>query len=325
MTYSCHICGNSENNRIHKTREMMFGMHDTFDYLECGMCGTVQIIEIPDLNRYYPQNYYSFDSTNQIEFTKKFKRRLAARFAANYFIYKKNFIGKYLAEKKDWIKAHFPASLRDFPLGINFKSRILDFGCGTGKLLQILYHFGFRNLTGVDAFIKEDIFYPNGIKIYKRSLSELEPYFDLIMFHHSFEHLPNPLETLRETYRLLPEGKFCLIRIPIVNFAWKKYGVNWVQLDPPRHLFLFTEKSFNFVAEKAGFMIEKVIYDSEAFQFWGSEQYLRDISLNGERAYKGIIEESIFTTEQMSDWENQAQDLNTQNRGDQACFYLRKP
>jgi SAM-dependent methyltransferase len=324
MSFACRICENRLDNRIHRAHEMMFGMRDEFEYLECAACGTLQIIEIPDLSRFYPAEYYSFDVAQELGLSNKLKSRLAARLAANYFNNRRNYIGKHLAEKKPWIKIHFPAYLRQFKLGINLRSRILDFGCGTGRLLHTLRYFGFRNLTGADAFIEKDIFYPNGVKIYKRRLEELEPFFDFVMLHHSFEHLPNPLETLRETHRLLRKNKFCLIRIPVVNYAWEKYGVNWVQLDPPRHLFLFTEKSLGLLAEKAGFTIEKIIYDSESFQFWGSEQYLQGVPLNDMRSYKGDISKSIFTAEQIADWEKQAEELNAKNRGDQACFYLRK-
>jgi SAM-dependent methyltransferase len=323
MAFSCRICENTENNRIHEAREMMFGLRDRFDYVECGECGTIQIKEIPELAPYYPKNYFSLESGAQIEFAKKLKRRLAARFAGDYFVNKRNFIGKYIAEKKSWIKGQFPAALRDFPLGINFQSKILDFGCGTGKPLQVLYQFGFRNLTGADAFIDADIFYPNGVKIYKKRLDELEPFYDLITLNHSFEHLPNPLESLREIGRLLAKDKFALIRIPVAGFAWEKYGTNWVQLDAPRHLYLYTEKSFRFLAGKAGFTVEKVIYDSTAFQFWGSEQYQRDIPLSDERTFKDDISKSIFTQEEMDAWESEAEKLNAQNKGDQACFYLR--
>ncbi len=324
MAFPCRICENKQDNRIHRAREMMFGMRDEFEYLGCAVCGTLQIVEVPDLSRFYPADYYSFDAAQDLGLPNNFRNRLAVRLSADYFNNGRNFIGRYYVEKEAWIKSHFPAYLRQFKLGINLRSRILDFGCGTGRLLHVLRYFGFRNLTGADAFIETDIFYPNGVKIYKRRLEKLEPFFDLIMLHHSFEHLPNPLETLQEIHRLLRKDKFCLIRIPVVNFAWEKYGVNWVQLDPPRHLFLFTEKSLRLLAEKAGFTVEKIIYDSESFQFWGSEQYLRDIPLTDARSFKGDTSESIFTAEQIADWEKQAEDLNAQNRGDQACFYLRK-
>ena len=323
MAFSCRICENSENNRNHKAREMMFGMRDEFDYVECGVCGTLQIAEIPDLAKYYPQDYFSLGEATDIEFSKKFKRRLTARFAGRYFVYKKNIIGKILVGKKPWLEIDFPSALRESLLGIDFHSRILDFGCGTGRPLHVLYHFGFRNLTGADAFIESDIFYENGVKVYKKSLQEIEPEFDLVLLNHSFEHLPNPLESLIEIRRLLAKDKFALIRLPIANFAWEKYGTNWVQLDAPRHLFLYTEKSFRILAEKAGLKVEKVVYDSTAFQFWGSEQYLQNIPLKDARTFKDDVSKSIFTPAEMDEWKKQSEELNAQNKGDQASFYLR--
>ena len=58
----CTICGNGANNKVHVAQEMMFGFRDKFEYLECGQCGCVQIINIPtNIAKYYPDNYYSFD------------------------------------------------------------------------------------------------------------------------------------------------------------------------------------------------------------------------------------------------------------------------
>jgi hypothetical protein len=40
---------------------MMIGLGEAFDYLECPVCGSLQIAEIPaDLSRYYPADYYSY-------------------------------------------------------------------------------------------------------------------------------------------------------------------------------------------------------------------------------------------------------------------------
>ena len=324
MSLICKICANAKDNRIYQMREMMFGTREIFDYFECRKCGTIQIYEFPEFGKYYPKDYYSFGSDDEIYIGKHFRRRMAARFAGKYYLDGKNFIGKYLSEKKEWLRFNFPESLKEKILGINFNSRILDFGCGNGKLLQNLHYFGFRNLTGADAFIENDIFYPTGVKIYKRPLTEIEPFFDLVMLHHSFEHLPDPLETLRETHRILAKDRFCLLRIPVVNYAWEKYGVNWVQLDPPRHLFLYTEKSLRLLAEKAGFTVEKIIYDSEEFQFWASEYYAKDIAMNAPDWFKLNFDESLFTEKQFNEWKKEAKQLNAEKRGDQACFYLKK-
>lgn len=301
----------------------MFGTREEFGYVECGKCGTLQISELPDLSKHYPAEYYSLDSADAVEMSKGIKRRIAARLIGRYLLKRKGRLGRYLAYKRPWIRSQFPASLRVRSLNLKFKSRILDFGCGAGQLLQTLHYFGFRDLTGADAFIKSDLSYSTGVKVYKKKLSELEPAFDLIMLHHSFEHFPDPHEALAEVKRLLSPDGACLIRIPLAAEAWRKYGTDWVQLDPPRHLFLFTENSFRQTAESARFNVEKVVYDSEAFQFWGSEQYRRGIPMNDPRAFKGDYSTSIFTRDQIEAWERRARELNLSGLGDQACFYLR--
>lgn len=325
MTDACRICANRENNLIHHTREMMFGTREEFDYLECGACGTLQICEIPDMNRYYPNDYYSLNAEENRGAENASKLRLAARYAENFLLNRKNRLSRLIVRKQWRFRTFFPDYLKESLLELEYDSKILDFGCGAGQLLQALYYYGFRNLTGADAFIESDILYPNGVCVYKRRLSEIDPFFDLVMLHHSFEHLPDPLESLREIYRLLPPGKFCLIRIPVKAFAWEKYGVNWVQLDPPRHLFLYTERSFRFLAEKAGFEVAKVIYDSDVFQFYGSEQYVRNIALNEKTDADGNNFAETINPAQIRAWEREADALNSEERGDQACFYLRKP
>ncbi len=324
MSEICRICENATDNLLHTAREMMFGTRDEFEYLECGSCGTVQIVEIPDLSRYYPNDYYSLSDENSVGLSSSYKSRLAARVAGKYLATGHGSIGRYLSKKKDWIVDNFPKFLREPILALTFESKILDFGCGNGKLLLTLDYFGFKDLTGVDAFIGQDIVYPNGIKIYKRPLAQIATNFDLVMLHHSFEHLPDPVASLSQIHRILNPNKYCLIRIPLINYAWERYGVDWVQLDPPRHLFLYTEKSFRQLAESNGFAVEKVVYDSEIFQFFASEQYARDIAMNDQKAYRGVVEESIFTAEQLEQWQRETDELNASGKGDQACFYLRK-
>lgn len=324
MPPACGICGNAADNRLHRTREMMLGTRDEFDYVECRQCGTLQIVEIPDLSLYYPANYYSFVPATDRDLRISFRRRFAAGRIGVHYLGERSLTGKYLVRTRPWIAELFPKFLKEFPGSLNFDTRILDFGCGNGQLLRILSGFGFRSLTGTDVFIESDISYQDGVRIYKTALKDLKPAFDLIMLNHSFEHLPDPLESLRQTRRLLADTGTALIRMPIVNFAWEKYGVNWVQLDPPRHLFLYTEKSFRRVVSDAGFEVSKMVYDSEAFQFFGSEQYIMDIPMNDPRSFRGVSETSIFSQQEIDEWTRQAEKLNAEMRGDQACFYLRK-
>lgn len=323
MSFECRGCGNASGNAEHTAREMMFGTRDEFVYVECAKCGTLQIKEIPELAKYYPENYLSFNSETPVGRTAI--HRFSARVIGQHFVAGRGFAGKLLSRMRPGFAGNFPAALRDPELGLTFDSRMLDFGCGKGQLLQTLHYFGFRDLTGADAFIEGDIELPTAVRILKRPLSELEPAFDLIIMSHSFEHLPDPKAALRDAFRLLRPGGHLLITMPVINFAWEKYGTDWVQLDAPRHLYLFTERAFVDLAEDGGFSVASVRYESTAFQFWGSEMYRQDIQLIPEGAPGVIHPPDIFTDTQMTRWEREAARMNAEGRGDTATFILKRP
>jgi SAM-dependent methyltransferase len=203
------------------------------------------------------------------------------------------------------------------------KSSILDVGCGAGLLLHRLKNAGFENVMGADPYIKNDIKYKNGLVIHKKELSKIEECWDLIMFHHSLEHISDQQSTLNAVSVKLNKGGTCLIRIPTVSsYAWQHYRVNWVQLDAPRHLYLHSEESISIAAEKAGLKINNSYRDSTDFQFWGSEQYIKDIPLESQNSYSKSPEGSIFSKEDIASFKKRGWELNDSNMGDQAVFYL---
>lgn len=294
--YKCKVCGNSENNKPFVAREMMFGLKEEFDYFECSHCGCLQIVEVPsNLAKYYPEEYYA--STEK------------------------------LPELPAPIKLGEPVQHWLELAGLDLDAEVLDVGSGRGHMLLELNKVGYSNLTGVDPFIEKDLNPQPGVKVLNRTLEEVEGTYDFIMLHHSFEHMPDPIRTLKELYRLLKPNQLLLIRIPLSqSYAWKKYGVNWVQLDTPRHLFLFSEKSIRILADKIGFSIENIVYDSIGFQFYGSEVYKRDKTLMGFcQTIFGDPADFMFSKEELQEFEDKAVELNQKGEGDQACFYLRKP
>jgi len=298
-------------------REMMFGSKDEFEYFECTQCGCLQIKEyINDLAKYYPENYYSYKLRKDPK--KNPVRTFLRRQRAKYCLFGKNELWPLRSNKYssfNWFKKS----------KVKFEFAILDIGCGVGKLLIRMQKNGFSNLTGVDPFIKESIFYKNGVKVFKKNLFELEGRFDFIMAHHSLEHMPQPLNVFKKLYNLLKPHRYALIRIPLASsFAWRHYGINWVQLDAPRHFYLHTVKSIQLLSKQVGFKIEDIEYDSTKFQFLGSELYLREIPLKyGSRNLENH-RSSVFSKEQIEAFKEKAIELNKKNDGDQACFYLYK-
>ncbi|MGZ8559559.1 MAG: class I SAM-dependent methyltransferase [Chitinophagaceae bacterium] len=311
----CKICGNVNNNKIYTAREMMFGLKDEFDYLECNECGCLQIISIPqDLIKYYPPNYYSYQTLVETDIIQTGLSKTAKR------IFKKKFLNGYLqgnavsGKLMSKFQQYYPWIKRNT---ISNTSRILDIGCGTGELLLKMYNDGFLNLTGVDPYIIEDIQYKCGVNILKKQLEDIHDKYDFIMLHHSFEHMDEPLDVLKKIYSLMDKGGMVIIRIPVSKgHAWRKYGVNWVQLDAPRHFFLHTTQSMQILSNNSGFILDDIVYDSYDLQFIGSEMYLRGIPL--------IDDHDFFSAEQISDYKEEAGRLNRINDGDAACFYLKK-
>lgn len=335
----CRVCGNREGNRLHRAREMFAGTRDEFDYVECAACGTLQIREVPDLRPYYSGDYYSLwppEQPARAGFKKRLARRAGSfirRRAAGYYSSRRRShgelrspLGRLLAARAGRVVVGFPGYLKDtrLDLRLNPGSSILDVGSGAGATLVGLSRFGFKDLVGVDPFVAEDVTYESGVRVLKAELKDLTRRFDLILANHSLEHVPDARAALGEMHRLLKPGHYAVVRIPVVARAWKEYGVNWVQLDPPRHLFLYPAETFKSLAEGAGFAVDEVAYDSTAFQFWGSEQYARDIPLAHGRSYFVNPSDSVFTPEAMAAFDARAREMNRTGEGDQAAFYLRK-
>lgn len=318
MDSICRICGNSEGLIHHHFSEKMMGTGDKFDYFQCPSCGCLQISRIPEnLSNYYSDDYYSYRPMRRFEDaplrmwvdTHRINYGLTGRDIAGYIF---SALTKPL-EYLPWIKTAL----------VNQESKILDVGCGQGRLLLRMALGGFKNLTGVDPFIERDIKYPNGVTIWKADLSAMAAAgekFDFIMLHHSFEHMPDQFDALKTATKLLNENGVILLRVPLCDsYAWKHYQDNWVQLDAPRHLYLHSRRSIALLAENCGLVLEQVIDDSSKFQFAGSELYKMGIPLSAPKRKR-----NIFTPRQLRDFSTHAEQLNSVGEGDQAAFYLRK-
>lgn len=326
----CKICGAILNEETY-FYEKMYGSNEQFIYSKCSQCFAYQIKDIPpNIGQYYKSSgdsaYYSLAYNSQ---TLKYRIRdkilslAGALFSKSENILYKDKISSKIIYR---ISRHDNAFnvLREIS-AISKESAILDVGCGTGWLLYKMKILGFSNLLGIDAFLdpKNEIS-TDGIEIKRGDIFELNNRkFDLIMFHHSLEHMQEPLLSIKKARDLLNDEGAIVVRIPIISsFAFDTYGVNWVNFDAPRHLFNFSIESINYLAEAAQLQINKVIYDSEEFQFWGSELYKRGYTLSEEN--KARKYELLGIADKGRHWKLKARKLNLERQGDTVAIYLYK-
>lgn len=305
----------------------MYGLGGAFTYAQCQDCRTIyQKDKLEDYSKYYPQNYYSLDNKKLDDRSLKQRfRKFKKRSRDNYYFFKTGVIGKLLTLFRNESSTHIGKHIN-----FNRNMYILDVGCGGGEFIYDMAEIGFKHVYGLDPFVGQSRSFDNGAKLFQGDIEKFikeNPYevrdFDLIMFNHSFEHSPQPLRELEFAKKLLKPGGKILIRIPVsASYASDTYGEHWVNLDAPRHIYLFNEKSMAILADKVGLKIDKVYYDSNEDQFLGSEQYKQGIPLLADNSFTKSRKKSIFSHSQIRRYKKEAKRLNSLKLGDMAGFIL---
>lgn len=308
----CKICGNVANNKMYILSERILNKGDKFSYFLCNRCETLQLADkIKNVEKYYC-NYRVFKS--KYNYRKNCAQKILEQLIAQLYLIlplkeeqmRKFGGGKFLYL---WSLRNTHVKKRDY---------ILDVGCGSGNWLGQLAHAGYKNLYGVDKYADEVI--AQGWNFRKGDISSAEKIeYDFITFHHSFEHMDNPYSILQMVKSLLKSTGICIIRIPLFGkAAWRRYGIDWYQIDAPRHLFIYSEKAIKYMCKKVGLEVFKITYDSDYGQIYYSEGYKNTNLSLYELADKPI------SSSKLRRMQNKALELNKLKEGDQAIFYIKR-
>lgn len=313
-SFKCGVCGSTECAATDLFPETMFQTKESFAYNRCASCGCVQIADIPaDMASCYPEQYYSFAGA-PAAFGARMKGR--ARDLLTLFG------PEWLFGGRDWWHQGDLRSVRRAKVARN--AAILDLGCGAGRLLRSLSGAGYTNLTGADPYISGDID-GDGFRVLKREYDALDGQYDLVMMHHSLEHMADQEQVAARMLQLTRPGGHMLIRIPTIDCdAFMKYGGDWVQIDPPRHFFLHSRKSIQLLVERAGFRLVDMYDDSHAFQFWGSELAKRGVPHMDSHGAAVRLSDH-FTSEELAAFQASARKLNRAGRGDSIAVIAERP
>lgn len=166
------------------------------------------------------------------------------------------------------------------------KKTLLDFGCGTGDFLK------YAQTKGLDVYGIEPN--PDALKLAQKkvgkenagssNLKDLDMTFDYITLWHVLEHLPNLYEFIGELKsKLKPDGKI-LIAVPNhQSFDSKFYKSYWAAWDVPRHIWHFSNDSF-----------QKLMYKNELkkvkiYPLWFDSFYISILSEKYKKSKFGFL------------------------------------
>jgi SAM-dependent methyltransferase len=327
-TRACPVCEDERTAARLTVAEQMFGLPETFEYLMCAGCGSLFIESVPgDLAKYYDAAaYYSFDDDPAVTMGRRGVRQVIATLGRSILLGPGPRVlgaGAAIGPRPLRTLVSILESVRRAGLPRGRDTRVLDVGAGAGTLVYALDLAGIRHVTGIDPFAGADRQIGRRSRLLRRELDDLDDEFDLVMFHHSLEHVPDPratLELARE--RLSPTGRV-LVRLPTVSSeAFVRYGSAWIGCDAPRHLTVPSRRGMEILSGQAGYTIRSVVDDSNESQFWASEQYRRGIPLVAASSHFVAPEGSAFSGAEIRAWHREAGRLNRQNRGDQAAWVL---
>lgn len=152
---------------------------------------------------------------------------------------------------------------------IGDEKKILDVGCGTGRLLEELKQKKGCYVVGIEADKeKADVAKMRCDSVIIEDVEELKEnifdvkYFDVIVFEDTLEHLKNPQIVLEKFRRYLKDDGYVLISIPnIANWTIRlklltgKWGYKDLGILDKTHLKFFTLKTAKRMVEDSGFKI----------------------------------------------------------------------
>jgi 2-polyprenyl-3-methyl-5-hydroxy-6-metoxy-1,4-benzoquinol methylase len=135
--------------------------------------------------------------------------------------------------------------------------RLLDIGCGRGGLMSTMSAAGWH-VEGVEPDGQAAHFVrTQGFIVHERPFEAAElplASFDAITMDNVLEHLAEPVQALRRCRELLaPEGLLWMATPNFSSTGLSTYGIDWVGLEAPRHLVLWTPESLVRALRSAGF------------------------------------------------------------------------
>lgn len=227
----CSLCGSSSfSPRV---------LRDGFQYVTCNSCSFVYIN--PQLTQKAIREVYNDEDVRKFFFEELLLPHVERDQKGEFL--------KRARELKSYISLPHP--------------RLLDIGCGAGNFLMIAENEGFQGEgLELNEFYIDFIASHRSVNVVPRLLEEMNyeaGSFDVVTLWDVLEHLPKPVDTLREVARVTRQGG--MLGLTTINHACMNERIlkeRWRYYMPPDHLCSFTPFLLKQLLEKCGFTIGKI-------------------------------------------------------------------
>jgi 2-polyprenyl-3-methyl-5-hydroxy-6-metoxy-1,4-benzoquinol methylase len=241
----CPLCGGELRPNAARAFDRLVTGDGPFTVSVCRACSygvTVPALRGPELDRYYGGEYfggfYDVGSPPGSGLLERGRERFRRRAARQRF-------------------GRAPYAVSGLAPG-----RVLDVGCGSGELLAHYAALGWE-AYGIDpAPSAVAAARRRGLSVHAGTLAD-RPWgvvqFDLIVFSHSLEHIPQPLDVLRQAVASLAPGGRLALALPNWR-CWQRhlFGGRWFHLDLPRHLQHFSPRALKVAADVLGLEVLEI-------------------------------------------------------------------
>jgi SAM-dependent methyltransferase len=241
----CPLCGANAPVPDMAVRDRIFWRPGVYNIVRCSECALRYVSPRPTL------------------------AALGAHYPDDYFIYKRpEDDPSWLRPLVAWFdEQHWRGSLRRIESVIGTlepSTQIVDVGCGMNQGLALIKKLRGAEGTGVDFKAEVADYVRDVLKmpVVRGTLHDgkfADASKDLVLMNEYLEHEPNPRAVLQEARRITKPGGHVSIEVPYTEgLPARMFGTRWTQIDAPRHLVHFTEKTLTDMLARSGYEVVHV-------------------------------------------------------------------
>lgn len=171
--------------------------------------------------------------------------------------------------------------------------RLLDIGCYTGIFLEVAEERGWQ-AHGVElSEWAANQARQRGLRVFTGTLTDAnfpDDHFDVVTMWDVIEHLPAPLDDLREVHRVLkPEGLLCVHTLDVESPIARIMGRWWPWLME-MHLYYFSRQTLFRMLDQAGFQPLEARIEGRYLRLGYLTSRLEALKMPGVRALRFILD-----------------------------------